>query len=106
LARIEVKPRRHGAAAAFDQQSLLHGGPDRRAKIDRGNRARRTSRRAVRLKRRNEGRTTEALGDAPCDQPEQASVPTFGAEEEKRPVGIVRKCSFGMSEGFLEHPLL
>ena len=64
LTSLELEAGSHGVTAAFDQQSLVHGSSDHCAKIDRSDRPRRPSCRSVSLKRCNEGRTTEALGDA------------------------------------------
>ena len=84
----------------------MHGVPDHRAEIDRGDGARRAGGEAVRLERGDEGRQAEALGDAAGDQAEQALVPALGGEEEKRARGICGERGLGSGESFGEHALL
>ena len=104
-ATLELEPRRHGVAAAFDQQPFMDRAAHHRAEIDRGDRAGRPGGETVGFERGDEGRQAEALGDAAGDQAEQALVPALGGEEQQRPRRIGGKLGVGDGEGFLEHAL-
>ena len=67
--------RRHGVAAALDQQALGHRLAHRAAEIDAGDRAARAGAGAARLERDGERRPTEPLLQPRRDQPDDAGMP-------------------------------
>src|SRR5262245_4275883 len=103
LAALVSEPRRHGMAAAFDEQSSMYGRAYDTAEIDARDRARRAGGVAVGLQARDETGKAEAVGNAPGDQPEQAFVPAFGAEKQQRPAGIGRERDVGPRKRVLQH---
>ena len=106
LAALELEPCRHGVAAAFDEEALMHRAPHHRAEIDRGDRACRADGEAVGFERGDEGRQAKTFGDAAGNQSEQAFVPAFGGEKQQRPRGVGIKRGFGGGKRLLEHALL
>ena len=51
LAALELEPRRHGVAAAFDEQPLMHRAPHGGAEVDGGDGTGRAGGKALRLER-------------------------------------------------------
>ena len=84
LAPLQLEPRRHGMAAALDQQPLMHGVPDH-ARQDRRRRSSAPSPVPCPSGSQacDEGRQAEALGDAAGDEAEQALVPALGGEPDE-----------------------
>ena len=76
--------RRHGVAAALDQQTFAHRLAHRAAEIDAGDRAARAGADAARLERDREGRTAEPLLEPRGDQADHARMPAFGGGDDHR----------------------
>ena len=76
--------RRHGMAAALDQQPLAHRLPHDAAEIDAGDRAARAGADAAGLERNREGRPAEPLLQPRRHEPDHARMPAFGGGDHRR----------------------
>ena len=95
--------RRHGVAAALEQQPLADRLPHHAAEIDAGDRAARAGADAARLERDRKRRAAEALLEPRGDQADDAGMPAFGGGDDDRALLLDaerrHRLGFGLRDG-------
>ena len=80
--------RRHGVAAAGDEQAMVLGGEDRGAEVDPADRAARALAAAVLILGDDDRRAAEAFLQAAGDDPDHAGMPAAPRDDHQRRVGL------------------